>query len=228
MRIGRVVMVVVILLSFSSLALAMTNEEKLEKLEEKFLNGEISEELFKRLEKKYKGETAPTIPTLATAPKVEGNLVTNGNFETPDPANPSKPLGWHQGNEHCQWVDGGRNGGKCVRLEPESYVNYFYGWFCPIEVKPHTKYKVSLWVKSENADSVPKLIFNKSFGKWDINLPQSSDWTEFKTIIDSGTAQGWSWCPIKKFKGKPYVALAYFGKAGAVYLDDLSIIELKK
>ena len=156
------------------------------------------------------------------------SLVTNGSFETPDPSNPSKPLGWHQGNENCTWVDGGHNGGKCVCLKPGSYVDYFYGWFSLIDVKPHTKYKVTCWVKTENVDSAPKLIFNKSFDKWDINLPKSSDWTEFKTIIDSGTAQGWSWCPIKKFRGKPYVAFTYFGKTGAVYYDDLSIVEYGK
>ena len=67
MRIGKVVMVVLMLLSFSSLALP--SQEKLELLEEKLLKGEISEAEFKKLEEEYsEGKTPEASATAKLIP----------------------------------------------------------------------------------------------------------------------------------------------------------------
>lgn len=216
MRTGKVVIVVLMLLSFSSFALALTNQEKLQLLEEKFLKGEISEDIFRRLEKKYKGETTPSAAPVSS-PKVvvsKENLVSNGNFETPDPSNPSRPQGWIPSNEHAKWVDEGHNGGKCVYLEKGSWLlaEGRPGWHSYLTVKPNTMYKVVCWIK---ADKVPQITFPRSFGKdWDLYLPTSSQWKEYKKIVNS-----------RNTSGKIKVGFVCEG-GGQLYYDDFSITEL--
>ena len=79
---------------------ALTNEEMIKLLDERFVKSEISEENYDRLRKKY-GDTdaVPTKPAKAIRVKgITGNLIQNSGFEL-DADNNGIPDGWSEGGE---------------------------------------------------------------------------------------------------------------------------------
>jgi len=148
--------------------LSVTNEERIQMLDDKFIKGEISEEAYNRLLKKYGGATEPAAAKPATAPvkDVPGNLVKNFSFE--NLASDGFPEGWA-----IQWKMQKKDmPNKFQRIEVstseahdgEKSMSFScspvtYGTdrvFQELPLKPGKKYKVVFWAKGKSLQSDPK------------------------------------------------------------------------
>ena len=88
----KVLGVVLLLLSITSFVFALTNQEKLNLLEERFLKGDISEKAYYELKKKYEGRKPEVSVPISTA-----NLLKNPSFEE-DSNNDGIPDNWKSTN----------------------------------------------------------------------------------------------------------------------------------
>ena len=90
----NLITLVLVLLGISSLVYALTDQESLKLLQEKFLKGEISEATYLRLEKQFKSSIAGEAKTEpSTSPAMKGiNILKNGSFEQ----GAELPEGWRK------------------------------------------------------------------------------------------------------------------------------------
>ena len=155
-KLGMVVVTVLVISLLSPSLYALTNEEKLELLEEKFLEGKIDQDLYKELRKKYQGGTAGVSKTEVKAKpikEVPGNLVKNWSMEE-DNDGDLMPDNWQKWGFLPGVVIGldpkvKQSGGKsvCLQFPPTSAD----GGICQtIKVKPGKIYLLSCWLKGEN------------------------------------------------------------------------------
>jgi len=151
----------IMLVSCSSRTLALTNEERTQMLDDKFIKGEISEATYKHLLQKYGGATAGSKPKPEAKPVEEatGNLVKNFSFETL--ASDGSAEGWTIDHKNSNVVDirmstsVAHSGNNSMRFS--SQKNYHGGeiTFQELPLQPGKKYKVVFWAKGENLQSKP-------------------------------------------------------------------------
>jgi len=142
-----------------SKVLALTDEEMVRQLDERFIKGEIPADLYRELKKKYEGGgSTPQAQTPATPVKeVKGNLLKNFSMEEDNDGDmiPDNWLKWGywgpSGNDAVMELDSEvkHSGDKSVRFKFLTNQND------PrltqlIEVKPGKSYLISIWLKGEN------------------------------------------------------------------------------
>jgi len=161
-RIKELAIVLIIFLGLSSLTFALTDEEILRKLDERFANGEISEKVYLKLQKKYGGgegevEQSTPKPEAKPAEGMSGNLAKNWSMEE-DSDEDMMPDNWKKFGYF-----GYKDSGLSIYLDSEvkhtgdkSVCFLFpsadhHGGICQvIKVQPGKKYLFSFWIKGEN------------------------------------------------------------------------------
>ncbi len=121
------------------------------------------------------------------------NLLPNGLLEA---GQDGKPVGWQprtysgQGGRHG-WVREGRGGSYCLKISADSPVDT--SWFAPAKVKPHTKYRLTAWVRTRQVQNVANgrgAMLNVHELQSDASyrtsaLKGTAPWTQLSTIFDS-------------------------------------------
>jgi len=198
-----------LVLLFFTLALpvsALTNEEMIKKLDEKFIQGEISEENYNRLRAKY-GDTSKGTASTMTKPaaKIEakpvqavpGNLVKNGEFEQ-DEEGDGIADNWKPNKKKQPWVmldEQQKHGGaKSLKIVPPYEYQIVEGLCQYVEIEPGKKYGLSFWAKSSNLTikdaGFNRISFHDATGKrlthtyiYDFKkLRGSKDWTPISIV----------------------------------------------
>jgi len=218
----------------------LTDEERLQLLEDKFLKGEVSEDIYRKLLKKYeektgKGETKPQAPKEAEpqVKKASKDLIINGGFEEEDEAGLGVAAGWkprymrkwivlddmvkHSGEKSVKFgmPEGGSSGTvECWRQKPK--------------VQGGKPYRIKFWCKSENFQakdcSFNNIVFLDGEGK---NLKQhwigvhkmrgSQDWTKFELNAPA---------PAGAVEAQLSLGVYFYQASGTLWYDDVSIIPL--
>jgi len=123
------------------------------------------------------------------AAEQSANLIKNPSFEEGDGG---APAGWKTetwgGQAEFRFIEGGRTGGKCVMVGSETGADA--GWQTTIAIKPHSQYKLSGWIRTENvaAGTGKGAILNLQ----NIQPTQTpaitdtSDWKQVEVVFDSG------------------------------------------
>jgi len=123
------------------------------------------------------------------AAEQSANLIKNPSFEE---AADNMPVGWSQeswgGEPVFKYVEGGHSGNKCVMVSSESGADS--AWQTNVVIKPHSQYKFSSWIKTENvaATGGKGALFNLH----NIQPMQTqaitgtNDWTKVELFFESG------------------------------------------
>jgi len=140
-----------IMVGISLMVYAITDQERLQLLEDKFLAGEVSEEVYLELRKKYMGVKEETKKTLKTF---------SFDFEGDTPG--AVPQGWKiwLGSKDIIHVEaeGGVDNSKCLKMDCTSieWMAVAHGIAIP-EVKPNTAYVFSGFIKRGTAEQGPSI-----------------------------------------------------------------------
>jgi len=209
---GKVVVVVLILLSFSSPALALTNQEKLELLEEKFLKGEISEANYDRLRKKYESAIGAT-PQPATKP-ASTSAVLSEDFEA-GVSREGIPKGWARYYQTSVSVDNKRcyRGKSSLKLDPAGGKKG--GVQRNVTVEPGNTYLLRVWCYSERKAVGMMALECPGLGWGDKGLDISTSpgkWKEFKKIVT-----------VPAGINKVAVRFAQWNSPNPLWVDDISV-----
>jgi len=143
------------------------------------------------------------------------DVVKNGSFDTPDPADASKPQDWTLQGQGA-YLDGG-HAGKCIMVKGSWSL---YKQMIP--VKPNTTYKVTCWLKGSVPRDLGQIVFgaihnaDKGWKDWDIYVRVAGDWTKFEKVITTPAN-----CPAETD-----VSLLSEGCKGEIYFDDIAIEEM--
>lgn len=140
----------------TSKALALSNEERIQLLDNKFIKGEMSEEEYKRLLKKYTGVKGSTNEVKVAPEKVQpvaGNIVENWSFEH---SKNEMPVDWKlsMSPANCK-IDNttAHSGNSSLKIFCSSIV-WGKGILQETPFFPGKSYLVSFWYKGKNV--VPK------------------------------------------------------------------------
>jgi mono/diheme cytochrome c family protein len=153
---------------------------------------------------------------------VEGpNLLPNPGLEKIGPD--GLPEGWKRrdygkraGNPGAQWeivsgkenVHGGEHALRCITRDDADT-----SFYAEVEIKPHTRYRLSGWVKAHALKG--KISFNDHINRAETDrVTRDSKWTEVEVIYDSGEAK------------KASINILHVAK-GDGYYDDVKFCELK-
>lgn len=134
----------------------------------------------------------PTVwPQAGDATAGQVNLVENGGF---DALGNEDPRGWRRstwGGEPVFSVDpiGGRGGGPCVKIESRGGADA--SWSYPLEVTPHTRYRLSVWIRTRKLDPGSGLGAGANLHELQMDgktaaLSGDRDWTRVSSEFDSG------------------------------------------
>jgi len=86
--------------------------------------------------------------------KESANLMPNASFEE---ASGQKPAGWDTqqwgGKGEFAYATIGRTGKRCVMISSEEGADI--GWHATVPVQPHSTYRLSGWIKTENVATTP-------------------------------------------------------------------------
>ena len=219
----------------SSNVLALTNEERIQMLDDKFIAGEISEETYKRLLEKYGGATASSKPKTEAKPvqEVQGNLVKNFSFE--HLASDGSPQGWviertgrygssasvglstleaHSGKSSMSFSNSMQYGTDMVLQE--------------IPLEPGKKYKVVFWAKGEGLQRNPKSDGMPCV----VNLDYKSQDGKLKPIYIEPKIAG-EWKQVVKVLAIPgdaveggRICLRLYMASGTLWIDDVAVVSL--
>ena len=239
-KVSWIGVIVLSLLLVAGNAMALTDEERLQILEDKFLNGEISEDIYRRLSDKYrkklgvKETPAPAKPTTTKVQLSLKNIVQNASFEEPDPRDQTKPFWWggtYWGKADVPrpvflWDDKVAHSGKrsvFVEVKPGGSAGVWihYLWkdkeprFQPY-FKPDTFYQMSAWVKAENTAAGSGIILDGCEVLGERPLAAIGGTHDWKKLVIKGAR-------LKEGANVVYPALVCRG--GKVWFDDVEIIE---
>jgi len=139
-----------------SKVLALTDEEIIRALDERVATGEISEELYRKLRKKYAGGESAPKPQAKPVKEVKGNLLKNFSMEE-DNDGDMTPDNWQvTGVRYGDFVitdldSQVRHGGdKSIRVQFYKSNSNSCKISQVIKVEPGKKYLFSCWLKGEN------------------------------------------------------------------------------
>lgn len=159
------------------------------------------------------------------------NLFRNPGLESAEqPAGPdeiaARPGDWrvrtYSGTAQHSWVDGGREGGKCLKIESSKGADS--SWYQDVRVKPNSRYRLSAWIRTEGIESLRNgmgaLLNVHTMGQTvTAAVLGDSDWKRVQLEFETGAGQrsvsinclfgGWGWA------------------SGAAYYDDLSLTEMR-
>jgi len=224
-KILKLTVVILILGSLYTGAYALTDQEKLDMLQEKFLKGEISEATYLRLEKQFKSKLAggPEAKTSAQA-AASGNLVINGDFEGGADSQ-GIPKGWNTRwwGIQCQLdkevFHGGKQSAKLFHKGPKKVCSYL---FQNVPVAANTQYRFSAYWKTEGVKTIggdsETIILSVKAGKKGL----------FRSVVRSGQKID-KFTPLTgKLTTPPgtnqvRITLMYFECEGTVWLDDVTL-----
>lgn len=223
-----------VIISCSSMVLALTDEERVKTLDDKFIKGEISEDTYKRLLQKYGGATASSQPKAEAKPakEVSGNLVKNFSFETL--ASDGSPEGWTIDHKRSNIVDirvstsVAHSGNNSMRFS--SQKNYHSGeiTFQTLPLQPGKKYKVVFWAKGENlqrsptADGMPCVVnidYKTQDGKLKsiyIEPKVGNEWKQVGKMVS---------IPADSLPGER-ISLRLYNASGTLWIDDVEVVAL--
>jgi alpha-N-arabinofuranosidase len=117
------------------------------------------------------------------------NLIQNPSFEQAAGDAPAEwePQTWG-GEAEFKYVEGGHTGNRCVTITSQAGADA--GWQTSVAVKPHSQYKLTGWIKTENvvAKDGKGALLNLH------NIPPlqsaaitgTNDWTQVELLFDSG------------------------------------------
>lgn len=151
------------------------------------------------------------------------NLMPNPDFEAGEGDQPQawRPRGY-SGQAQLAWVDGGRNGGKCLQIQSETGSDY--SWYADITVKPNTRYRFSGWVRTAGLQSIRNgmgALFNVHTMGQTVTpaVRGDQDWTRVEVEFETQAGQrsisinclfgGWGWA------------------SGTAWYDDVELIEVR-
>ena len=138
---------------------ALGDEEAIKLLDEKFLRGEISEELYKKLSERYSGGKKEGEKKEEVAVAFDSGLLKNGGFE--GSANEEGvPEGWIiVQRENCfpqrkrkisLDKEAKHSGDQSFKLEVLNWVYLHGGIAQRVKVKPGKRYLLTFWFRGEN------------------------------------------------------------------------------
>ncbi len=125
----------------------------------------------------------------AAQPLTPPGMIRNSSFEQQIG---SKPAGWEMqtygGQAEFAHVREGRSGKRCVLITSERGADA--GWLTTVTVKPHSQYKLSVWIKTENlaAGSGNGALLNLH-NIQPLHTPAvtgTTNWTKVELEFDSG------------------------------------------
>jgi len=125
----------------------------------------------------------------AVRPLTPSGMILNPSFEQQID---NKPDGWttrtYGGKAQFAHVQNGHSGKHCVMIASESGADA--GWLTSVSVKPHSQYKLSAWIKTENlaAGSGKGALLNMH-NIQPLQTPAvegTRDWTQVELIFNSG------------------------------------------
>ena len=212
MRIGKVIITVLVLLSFSSLGLALTNQEKLELLEEKFLKGEISETNYDRLRKKYEGADTTTPEVTSALPST--SAILSEGFEG-GVSREGIPKGWARYYQTGVSVDNKRcyRGKSSLKLDPAGGKKG--GIQRNVDIEPGKTYLLRVWCYSEGKAIGMMALECPGLGWGDKGLDISispGKWKEFKRIVT-----------VPVGVSKAALRFAQWNSPNPLWVDDISV-----
>ena len=211
-------------------AFALTDAERLQLLEDKFLKRETSEKVYLELRKKYKGRVEDVKQPVKEVP---GNLVKNSSLEELDAK--GVPVGWKMVSpstgrtnmEIDQQVS--HNGNQSVLFYPKA--GKWSDWGIThirqdLKLSPGKTYRVSYWVKGENIQRYPgsdgrecvgTLTYLDSQGKQKSIFMEStprSEWKKYsyKAAIPAGATN------LK-------ITITMYNAKGKIWVDDVVVVE---
>jgi len=176
-------------------------------------------------------QAAPVI--LAAAEKAFGseeeapappNLLPNPGFMDADGTMPAR---WTRVNTHngagvpdlkVSISPDGRNGTTCLRIECDKRSDS--GPAARVRVEPHTRYRLSAWIRTENlvpAPNAPGAVLNVQGGERTSGVKGTTDWTQVAMEFESGDND--SMIVNCLFGG-------YGGATGVAFFDDISLTEI--
>jgi len=232
----KVLTVGLILLGIASFAFALTNEEKLNLLEEKFLKGEVSEKIYLELREKYGGVTkaAPAVKEAKPVTEVKGNLIKNFSFEKL--ASDGSAEGWVMDYVEARKL-GDMSVSASVAHSGKNSMKIFSGHGSPtayviqeIPLRPGKSYRVFFWAKGENLLKTPgasgvvnpcavsiryKGKDNKNKNIW-IEPAVGNEWQKIAKIVN---------IPGNSLEGGA-ITLRIFNSTGTLWIDDVSVVPL--
>jgi putative membrane-bound dehydrogenase-like protein len=119
------------------------------------------------------------------------NKLPNPSFEEGDA---DKPTGWaprtYGGRATHTWVNEGRNGGKCLRIESTDGADA--GWLATVQVERNATYRISGWVKARRitvAGGMGAMMNVHEIQTVRTNAVRSgsgNDWTKVEAIFNTG------------------------------------------
>ncbi|HZN64381.1 MAG TPA: PVC-type heme-binding CxxCH protein [Tepidisphaeraceae bacterium] len=164
------------------------------------------------------GVQQPAASAAPAQPAQPMNLIPNGSFEKADG---NRPAGWDQrhysGSATRDWVEGGRTGQKCLRIQSTEGADS--SWFTDVRVEPDTDYRVSAWIKTENVRGAMGGLLNVHG-------------TEFRTNAVNGTSTDWRRVEINFNSGQRSVVSinCLFGgwgrSRGTAWYDDVELVKV--
>ena len=222
------------LIGYSLEALALTDEERVKMLDDKFIKGELSEETYKRLLQKYGAATTSSQPKAETksAKEVTGNLVKNFSFETL--GSDGSAEGWTIEHKNSNVVDimvstsVAHSGNNSMRFS--SQKNYHGGEiaFQELPLQPGKKYKVVFRARGENLQSKPKADGKPCVVTIDHQAPDG----KLKSLYIEPTT-GNEWKQVAKIVSIPgdalpggRVSLRLYNASGTLWIDDVVVEQL--
>jgi len=207
MKTGRTIVLSLFCCIFlvSSVVADLSNNQKLDLLEERFLKGEVSEKIYLELREKYVVEKPPTVNKTARAK--DGNFIQNADFQLDKDKN-QIPDGWFSKNRRYlpkdiqgkpilniqedigtyRWEDKGYLGGRSILVEAGKGKGWG-GWCTKLEgIKPNTNNTLSLWYKQPYFDTLEVMIFGQELKVRDFLI--SEPWMRFQKTVNSGQFSG--------------------------------------
>lgn len=154
------------------------------------------------------------------APRVPENLLPNPSFEDGAGDTPAhwRPRTYSGSGAQHTWVQEGRHGSRCVRIESGGPTDT--SWYVDVPVDPRGRYRLSGWVRTEDVRGAMGGLFNvHTMGQTVTQaVGGTEDWQQVEVVFDAA--------------GRDRVSLnCLFGgwgqSTGTVWYDDLSLIRVE-
>ena len=203
---------------------ALTDEEILKRLDERFVSGEISEKAYYELKAKYEGKEEKGTAEGKALEEIPGNLIKNSSFEEEAEGKPSH---WQIVKQESGIEIGSDNGmshsgGKSLFLSFTQPTTGEVSQEFAIEIEGGKTYILSCWIKSEGYRGSGALHMpcyytpgTPKYKDW-IMIPGklcggTKDWGKFETKLEIPS-------PVKKVKLK----IISEKMTGKLWIDDIS------
>lgn len=238
----KLIALLTIVLGLSAFGFALTNKEKAKNLDEKFIKGEISEQRYMELKKKYAAEKSVPEPQTKQVEKKAGNLVKNPGMEK-DSNEDMMPDNW-QKQGYFGYRDGAlvidldsdvkRSGNKslCFTFPSKSHHG---GISQVIKIEPGKKYLFGLWLKGENLKGGDAFIMTTSSHSIDPGMEDKGTSVVYKEFRGNEAKGSFDWRRmLVKTKTLPenakylriYICNYQADISSKVWIDDVVLLPL--